>query len=382
MDNNWDQLKNRIVGVKGLTAIAFSDIVGNAISMFFWFYIATAIEPERYGEIHYFLGIAGIASYISLVGTLNTITVYTAKKIQIQSTLYLISLIIGAISSLIVIGVFYRIDVVIVLIAYVINTLAIGDLLGRRAYLDYSKYVLTQKILTVVLGIGFYYLFGVDGILFALALSYIFYTIQIYNGLRSSKISFSLLKPRVGFILNNYVMVLLMGVEGQIDKLIIAPTFGFSVLGNYSLAYQIITMMLIFSQIMFKYLLSQDASGIKNTKIKKTVIFIAIGISLAGIILSPMIIPKFFSKYLEVTYAVQIMSFAAVPQTISMIFSSRLLGLEKSKFVLINYIISISVYGGGIFILGSFLSIVGLAIAFLASSTVSAIFMFFVDKKQ
>lgn len=381
MNNNWDQLKNRIISIKGLVAIGVGDIIGNAISALFWFYMATLLEPEQYGEIHYFLGIAGIASSLSLVGTLNTITVYTAKKIQIQSALYFVSLIISAISSLIVLIIFYRIDVVVVLIAYVINTLAVGDLLGRRLYSNYSKYVLAQKILSLVLGIGFYYIFGVDGIIFALALSYIFYTKRIYKGL-SSKIDFSLLKPRLSFVMNNYLLSLLGGASGQVDKIIVAPLLGFVLLGNYSLAYQIIAMMMIFPQIMFKFFLSQDSSGIQNVKIKKITIFIAVVISLAGVILSPFIIPQFFPKYLEVIDAIQIMSFAVIPQTIGMIFSSHFLGLEKSRYLLTGTIISLAIYVGGIIFLGPFLGMIGLAFSFLSSSSAMAIFMFIVYCKM
>ena len=42
---------------------------------------------------------------------------------------------------------FYSVDIGIILIAYVINTLAIGDLLGRKQFGIYSRYTLIQKFL-------------------------------------------------------------------------------------------------------------------------------------------------------------------------------------------------------------------------------------------
>ncbi len=75
--------------IKDITILGSGDIVGSGFSAIFWFYLASQIEPEHYGEIHWFLGIAGIFSAISLFSTVNTITVYTAKKIQVNSTLNL-----------------------------------------------------------------------------------------------------------------------------------------------------------------------------------------------------------------------------------------------------------------------------------------------------
>ena len=117
--------------IKELVTLGSGDVIGSVLSAIFWFYLASQIKPDAYGEIHWFLGIVGIFSYVALFGTLNTITVYSAKNIKIQSTLYLISLIAGAILSLVVILVFpsfYEIDSGILLIAYVINTLALGEI--------------------------------------------------------------------------------------------------------------------------------------------------------------------------------------------------------------------------------------------------------------
>ena len=149
MYKDWNDFKEKLIGLRGLATIGSADIIGGGISAIFWFYLASLINPERYGEINYFLGIAGMASYISLIGAQNTIIVYSAKNVKIQSTLNFISLIVGIISSLTIILVFYRIDAGLVLIGYIINSLAIGNLLGRRLYSNYTKYVLVQKILCI-----------------------------------------------------------------------------------------------------------------------------------------------------------------------------------------------------------------------------------------
>ena len=366
--------------LKALTSIGLADIIGAGISAFFWFYLATLIEPSQYGEIHYFIGIATIASVVSLFGTQNTLVVYTAKNVKIQATFYFISLVVGAISSLVIIIIFYRIDAAVVLLGYIINTLAIGDLLGKKLFSSYSKYILTQKVLTLVLGLWFYFIFGVDGILYALSLSYVTFVIQIYKGFRNSNVDFSLLKPRIGFILNNYVIGVIAGIGGQIDKIIIAPLLGFVILGNYSLALQVISVLTIFSSIIFKYLLSHDASGIQNKKIRGYTIYSSISASFFGMLVLPLVIPYFFPKFIEAVQPIQIMSLGIIPYTINMLYSSKFLGLEKSKFVFISTMISLVTLTTGTIFLGIHFGTTGIAVSYLLSATFSTIFLTSVDR--
>ena len=60
--------------IKDISAIGGADVFGTAMSAVFWFYLASQIEPSSYGEIHWFLGIAGIFSTIALFGTVNTVS--------------------------------------------------------------------------------------------------------------------------------------------------------------------------------------------------------------------------------------------------------------------------------------------------------------------
>lgn len=365
----------KINQLKGLLSIGSTDIIGGGISTVFWFYIALSIEPESYGEIFYYLGIAGIASAIVLFGTQHTITVYVAKKIQVQSTLYLISIIGAAISSFIIIIIFYRVDISLLIIGYVINSLAIGDLLGRKLFTGYAKYVLTQKILTLVLGLGFYFIFGVDGIIFALGLSYIGYFVRIYFGFRNSQINFTLLKPRLGFTINNYAMSIANISKNHIDKLIIPATLGFAILGNYALAMQFMAVILMLPNILFKYILPQDSTGQSNKKLKIYATIISIIIAISAAIIFPVLIPALFPKYIDAIDAIQIMSFSIIPATIASIFSSELLGMEKSRYLLIGRIIVFIVITAGMLILGPIFGVVGVALSYLIANSSEAIFL-------
>ena len=79
---------NFLKNLKGISLIGIGDISSNGISAVFWFYLATLILPSEYGQIHYFISIAAIASTISLVGQQNAITVYISKNKTLISTLF------------------------------------------------------------------------------------------------------------------------------------------------------------------------------------------------------------------------------------------------------------------------------------------------------
>lgn len=370
--------------VKDIGKIGASDFIGSALGAIFWFYLASQIEPEQYGEIQWLIGIASAISYIALFGSQNTIIIFVAKNLKIQSTLYFISLISSLVLSTIVILLFpsfYKIDIGLILFAYVINTLAIGDLLGRKLYSTYSKYVILQKGLTVSLGISFLYFFGYESIIFALAISYIFYLKRIVKSFQEIKIDFSLLKSRLGLITNNYFLLLSSGFHGQMDKILIAPILGVTVLGNFSLGMQFIAVMSIFSGMTFKYLLAQDASNVENNRLKFYSIICSIIISILGIIFLPIIIETLFPKFIIIISAIQIMCIHIIPSSISVIFESKLLGQLNTKYVLTGRLTGLGVMIVGMIILGSMYDIIGIAISLVLSSLVLCLIFFIGIKK-
>ena len=380
MVNYWSNFKKKIIGQKDLASVGFANIVGSGISAIFWLYLASIVEPTKYGEIHYFIAIAAFAQIISLIGSSNVLTVYTAKKIKIQATLFFISLLIAVVSTIVIIIIFFRFDAGLLVLGYVIFEMINAVLLGRKNYIEYSKYFLTQKILMLVFGIGFYYLIGFDGILYGLVLSFVPYTVLIFREFKETKIDFGLLKSRKGFIVSNYAMDISGRMGSSIDKLIVAPLLGFALLGNYSLALQFFIILYVIPTIIFKYLLPQDASNNPNNKLKQIAILLSVAISVFGIIVFPHLISNFFPKFIEVTDAIQIMSIAIIPAMLSMIYTSKLLGLEKSKFVLISKIIATSSLIIGFIILGPILGIVGLASVFVLTAVFEASFLFSVTK--
>ena len=362
-------------GLKSISLIGISDIIGSGIAAFFWFYLATLLDVEAYGELHYFIAIAGFAYIISMVGTRDVVTVYVSKKIKITPILFLLSLSAGTVAAVVILGFFYRIDVAFLVLAFIINDLSIGYILGQKLFNSYAKYIITQKTLTLALGLGFFYIFGVEGIIFALALSYIHFTIFIFRGFREEKINSPLLASRSRFIITNYSLNLFGGFRNHLDKIIIAPILGLTLLGNYVLALQIWAILILFSNIIFRYILTHDASGNPNKKLKLFTFFSSIVIAIFGITILPLIIPEFFPKYTGTVIAIQIMSICVIPATIGQIYTSKLLGAEKSRTLIFARTISASSFLIGMLLLGLTYGITGVAAAFVLSSTLQAAYL-------
>jgi len=380
MKNNWSNFKDSLIGQKGLFSIGFADIVGSGVSAFFWLYIASQLSPDAYGEIIYFISIAGLAQLVSLIGSSNALTVYTAKNVKIQSTLFFVSILATAVSLAVITIFLDRIDVGLLAVGYVIFSLVNSVMLGKKLFVKYSKLILSQKILTVILGVGLYFVFDVYGIIYGLALSYIPHLIIFVREFSRTKIDFTLLKPRKGFIMNTYVMNLTAGLGGIVDKLIIVPVLGLVLLGNYSLAAQMLTMMMVFSAVVYKYLLPLDASGESTKKIRKIAIILSIIITVLGVTILPNVIDWIFPKFIDAKDAIQIMSIGVIPGTISILYGSKFLAMEKSKIVMTPKLISLGIVIGGFLYFGPIYGTVGLAWVIVTALTQESIFLLIMNR--
>jgi len=375
-----ENTNSKFSSFKDLFTLGSADVIGVVITGIFWLSIASFIEVEDYGQLHYLLGIAGIAYVVTLIGTQQTITVYSAKKTNVVSTLFFISIVVASITALIIFFIYGQLELSLLVIGYAVNDMAIGYLLGKKLFGNYSKYILTQRMLVFILGFGFYSIFGVDGILYALALSYIHFTLIIYKGLKDSKINYSSLKTRSGFIVNNYALSVVGGFRGNIDKVIIAPLLGFIVLGNLALALQFYAILMVIPQIVFKFTLSHDANGVPTTKVKLWTFLFAIIICITTIILSPLLIPLFFEKFVDVVISIQILSVSIIPATGTLFYQSKFLGQEKSKNPLIGLSIQVAITITGIITLGQMYGMIGVTISYVLASSGNLVYLTFANR--
>jgi O-antigen/teichoic acid export membrane protein len=155
---------------------------------------------------------------------------------------------------------------------------------------------------------------------------------------------------------------------------------GFTLLGNYALGLQVLAILTIIPANVSRYILPQDASGVKVGRLRNATIVFSVLLAISGIFIAPIIIPNFFPKFTEATEVIQIISISIIPSTITSMYTSKLLGNEKSKIVLIGSVLFISVQSIGIVLLGDYLGINGAAISLVISSTIQSLFLVIMSK--
>tara|TARA_B100000029_G_scaffold133968_1_gene128112 strand:- start:10715 stop:11869 length:1155 start_codon:yes stop_codon:yes gene_type:complete len=369
--NYWKKIKNS----KNLLTLGSSDIIGGGVTALLWFYLASLMEAGVYGELQFMISIASTTSVLSAFVTPTVITVYTSKNYKLESTLYFITLVIGVISSIIVIVLLSRLDVGLLIMAFLFNDLAIGYILGKKKYKEYAKYLLTQKISAVILCLILFYIGGTTGVIYGLFISYLPFLIIIYKRFRETKIDFSQLKSRKEFIINNYLTSLAGLFRGQIDSIIIGIVLGYSLLGNFALSMQIYAVFMVIPNIIIRYLLPDASRGIENTNLKKLIIIFSTLLSGFGIFVTPEIVSQLLPQYIDTVLMIQIMSLGVIPSTISLILQTMSHAKEKSRYVLIGRWLSAFVMISGVFILGISYGAVGIAITFVLSSATLTVFL-------
>ena len=371
-----EKIKTVYQNFKGLSVMGGTTLITSGLGGLFWFYMASAMGADAYGQISYFIAIAIIGSRISLLGLGNTMMVYTAKGVKIQPPIYLLAILGSIITSLILFFVFlYDVGISLYVIGFVTFTLVISDLLGRKQYKTYAKYLISQKIILIILSVSLYNIIGLTGVILGIAISFLPYSFVIYKEFKKSKIDFSLIRSRGKFIANNYVNDLTSAFHGEVDKLIIAPMLGFALLGNYQLGVQFFMILTILPTTVFQYILPHDASGNANLGLKKWLVIITVVIAILGIIVFPIISSVFFPEYEESIPVIQIISIAIIPFTITIIYNSKFLGMGNSKIVLVGSLIFLGVLIPLIIILGDIFVLEGVGLAMVLGYTCQSIYL-------
>jgi len=374
---DWNLIK-QIKGLKSISQIGAATAGGNAIAAIFWIYMADLMGQEDYGELGYMLSIAGIATTISILGGQWTMSVYTAKGVRIESSLYFISIITSTVSAIILYFLFENVGMSVYVISLVIFNLFTAEILGKKRYKTYSKIFFLQKIILVTLAILLYYILGAEGVLLAYGISYLVFTSRIISALRNHEFNFGLLRQRFKFWMFNYIIQLSNSARAQIDILLIGPLFGFALVGNYFLGLQVLGLFLILPLIIFKYTLPQDSSGSSTKQIKIITVATSIGFALLGIFVAPEVIPLVLPEYTDTVELIPLLSLAIIPRTVTTMLMSGFLGKENNMHLLVGNLIAFSIIVSGILYLPEYFDIVGLAIAYVLSVTIQTIYLLIV----
>ena len=370
----WKDIKN-IRGLRSVTLIGSSNIIGSAITSIFWISIASLIGADSYGELSYFLAIIGIAAVIAMIGGGYTMQVYTAKKVKIESSLYLIGIITSTVAAITLFLIFENLGVSISVVGIVAFNFILFEALGKKLYKKYFKIFVAQKILFVLLAFTLLFAFGPEGILVGYGISMLLFSQIIYKSFKNNKVNFPIIRKRIKFLSHSYLIDGSGTARNHVDKVIVAPLLGFSVLGNYFLGLQVLDLMLILSGIVFKYTLPADSSGESTGKIKILTIIASFFIMLIGIFVAPLVIPIVLPEYTTTVDLIPILSLVVVPRTIVTMIGSSFLGQENSKHVVIGNVITFCVLVISILLLVELFGITGVAMAYVIAFSSSAVYI-------
>jgi len=360
--------------LKHFLSLGSAQVFSAIIFGLFWLYLATVLDKTQYGELGYLISLVNVVSVITLLGLSHTIVVYEAKKEPIFPAAFVVGLASSVVAVIVTYLLFQNI-LVSFLILGLNNFLLINNYINsKKRFYDFSKYLLLRAVLTVILSVLLYQIFGFEGILLGYLLATLVILFEFRLVIKNRSVEFSRLRPKLGFIAFSWANRLTQVFFNWGDKLVVGSLLGFSILGSFTFATQYMLLLDALPRAISRFLLPYEAEGKSNRKIKIFTIGLASLVAVISILFVPHGISFFLPKYDDAILPIQIMSFAIIPVTISMIKSAEFLGKENSRVVLIGGIIQSGLYFLLLVTLGEPYGLFGLAIGFLVSATARMIY--------
>jgi len=361
--------------IKDLLSLGSTNFLVSLIGGLFWLYIAKILDKTEYGEIGYLISFATFAGGLCIMGFGTLIVVYEPKKENVFPSSYVIVVIASAIAAVIAFIFTQNIIVSFLVMGMASFEIILQGILAKKQYKKFSKNNLLRQLVSVGLAIFFFQIWGINGILFGYFLGTLIAFAELYPLLKNKKIEYSILRPKIRFILETFSLKISRIVYRSGDKLLIGALFGFTLLGSYFFAAQYLLLLLNFPKTITQYLLPQEAEGKKNNKFKLVSILVACLVALISIVAISYAIDIFFPKFTETILPIQIMSISIIPLTISQIQIIEYLAKGNSRIVLIANIFQVTLYFSLIIGLGESFGLMGLAFAFLIPASLKPIFI-------
>jgi O-antigen/teichoic acid export membrane protein len=358
--------------IKNFSYVGLGRIITIGLQAGFYLLLAALMDPEVYGELSVILALAATFSTISLFGLNLSLQVYRAKNnIEISGQIITLFIILTTIASIILIP----IDYVAAFLCASLSFFAMAqyDLLGLKQYKKYMIYSALKSGTFFVIPLLLFFVFDITGIVVGMAISNLIGSVSFFKSLTVKK--FFGLKNYYKVLVHNFGVFTGSALPNMVDKLLIAPLFGLFIVGIYQFNLQILIALSILPGILSQYLVSEEASGVRHKKLSYLVVLSSIPIVGIAIILVPILVPILYPNYTEGIESLQIMIISIIPQSIGVIFSSKLLAKESTKigFTAIVRIGSLLIL---LAILGQFYGLVGLAIAVLISLSANTLYLY------
>jgi len=366
---------------RNFSFVALGQIVGTGLQAIFYFSLAALLDPENFGEMSYWISLAGAVALIARFGLAQTVTVYQAKNnYLLTGQANILAFITSAVAALVLIP----FDIFAAVLSFTMSLFVMNqnNLLGLKKYKRYMWINIVKNILIVIAPISLYFVLDIPGILLGMAISNLLASSDYLRLLKFKLKSFAELTGKYKVLIHNFGLDASVNLPRMIDKVLIAPLFGFGFVGIHQFNIQILFALEILPITLYSFLLPEESSGQSHRKINYLVVIGSGLLALLVIVLAPLIIPQLFPKYVEGILPLQLMVISIIPMAISYILSAKLQAME-SKTIGYSSIIRIGVLLGLIVLLGEQLGLIGLALAVLISISLNTIFLYLLyNKKQ
>ena len=383
MTNRFLEFLNQIKTLTGLNLgigyVSLAHLGSAVIFALLWLTLASLLTVEEYGEINYLLAISLMGSIFSNFGLRITMLTYLPKGLteirnQINSLVLISSISIASLMLLF----FQSISIFILIIATIFFVMSTAECLANKKYKEYVILLIGAQSTQVVLILIFYYIGGVEFALIGYAVGSIPFSYRYFSSLRFFKFRFNEIRSRYRFVIHSFSVLIARNVQWY-DKLLIAPLFGFFILGQYQIGIQFLLFVGVIPVILFQYLLPEKATGVSHTRLRYTGIIVTFVLVVILWFATPSIISNLFPKYVESIFITQIILIGAIPLTINALLEVKLLGLGESKYVFYGVLFYLGIQTISIFTLGLAYLTIGLAIGIVLALSSQASFLLLID---
>lgn len=358
--------------LRNISFVTIGNAVSTGLQAIFYLAIATILEPELFGEMSFIIAIAGTFSLFSRFGLNQSVTVYQAKKnVTLSNQINVLAAITSGAASIVLLFINeYAAILCLGLSFFIMNQ---HNIWGLKKYKRGMFYAITRALLILAVSIPLFYVFEIPGILIGLAISNFIASFDFMKSLRKIQ-SFNLVKQNFNVIFHNFGVDVSTNLPRIVDKVLIAPLFGFFFVGIYQFNMQILFGLEILPIVLHIFLLSEESSGKVHKKIISLVVIGTVLLTIISIFLAPIVIESWFPKFSEGIFPLQILIISLIPLSFTAIFSAKLQAKESTK-VGLTAIIRIGSLLGLITLLGNLYGLLGLSIAVLLSVCVNTIFL-------
>ena len=364
---------------KGLVYIIIGNIVGAILTGGFWLLLASLQSVEEYGKTSYMISMASLASSFALLGLNTAITTFIPKgheKIHVAANQ--VVLISSIIAALIVAQRDWLLGFFVVGMSFWM--MSIYEFLGRKSYKQYAIANIGARGCQLLLSIVLYYLIGIPGIIIGFTISFFLFSHRYIHSIKYFNRDFSEISGKMKFALHSYSFNMSNALLMYFDKIIIPPIFGYAILGYYQLGFQFLMFLGMIPISFFQYLIPEESSGNKKTKLRIIGFGLSIGLAVLLYFLSPTIINIFFPHYQNSLDAIRVISIGIIPMMIAYIINSKFLSEGNTRGVVIGAIIYQILQITLMILLGRLIEVTGIALSVVISLTGQALFLLLYKK--